>query len=192
MPTKRNKVSHDQAPQVSPTVLSILSEGLFAPPEGENDRERIEWKYFTDDDAKQKILAQCRDFILTEWVRQRPGTRPAFWWATQAPEKARRRLGGRGDPAFMHLADLETYEHGIPTTFLDPWQVDYYNGRAGDVHGNKIGSHNEGDFAGRAIDPKDLPRFESEATFLQRHGLLLPGEKPRLRKKDFEPEVISG
>ncbi|MDZ4344971.1 MAG: hypothetical protein U1E51_21315 [Candidatus Binatia bacterium] len=192
MPTKRTRISRAMAPQVSPTVLNILSEGLFPPIEGENDRERIEWKYFTDDETKQKILAQCRDYILDEWIRQRPGTRPSLWWATQAPEKSRRRLGGIGDPAHEHLAYVETYEYGIPAAFLDQRSIDYYNGRAIDVHGNKIGDHKEGDFSGRAIDPADPPRYESEATFLQRHNLLTPEEKRRLRKKGFEPEIIHG
>ena len=160
MPTKRNKVSHDQAPQVSPTVLSILSEGLFAPPEGENDRERIEWKYFTAADAKQKILEQCKVFILTEWVRQRPGTRPAWWWSTEAPEKTRRRLGGIGVPMHERFpAYVPIYECGVPVIF-------------------------------HADDPSNPPAFESEAAYLKRHGLLTPEETRRLRKKDFEPEVI--
>ncbi|MDP2606089.1 MAG: hypothetical protein Q8S00_26400, partial [Deltaproteobacteria bacterium] len=118
---------------------------------------------------------------------------PSWWWLNDAPEKARRRLGGVGDPAFEHTAYVESYERGLPAIFLDQWQVDYYNGRAKDIHGNPIGSkYREGDFKGRSIDPKNSPRYESEASYLKRNGLLLPEEARRLRKKDYAPEVISG
>ena len=32
------------------------------------------------------------------------------------------------------------------------------------------------------FDPNDPPQFESEAAYLERHGLLLPGERRRLRR----------
>ena len=41
-----------------------------------------------------------------------------------------------------------------------------------------------------AIDPDDPPRYESEASYLQRLDLLLPGELERLTEADFEPELI--
>ena len=44
---------------------------------------------------------------------------------------------------------------------------------------------------GLAIDPNDPPIFESEAAYLERHGLFLPGERKRLRKVDFEPEAAT-
>jgi len=42
------------------------------------------------------------------------------------------------------------------------------------------------------IDPADPPRYESQAAYLRRHGLLLPGEAPRLRPRDFKPEPEFG
>ena len=41
-----------------------------------------------------------------------------------------------------------------------------------------------------AIDPDDPPRYESQAAFLKRHGLLTATEKCQLRKVDFKPEVV--
>jgi len=162
MPTKRERIGHEAVPQISPAVLSILSEGLFAMPEGKDaEREAAEWKYFIPDEGKNRIFEQVKDAILAEWVGRRPGTRPNFWWATQAPEKARRRLGGVGDPIHeIFPACVPIYECGVPVIF-------------------------------DAIDPNDPPCYESEAANLQRHSLLLPEEKRRLRKKDFEPEIIS-
>ena len=37
------------------------------------------------------------------------------------------------------------------------------------------------------VDENDPPTFEAQATYLERHGLLLPGERKRLKKADFEP-----
>ncbi len=59
------------------------------------------------------------------------------------------------------------------------------------MDGHRIGEeYEEGHFAGVAIDPGDPPRYESEASYLRRLGLLLPGESKRLRKADFDPEVV--
>jgi hypothetical protein len=46
------------------------------------------------------------------------------------------------------------------------------------------------DFAGVAIDENDSPRYESQAAYLERHGLLTPAERRRLTEKDFAPEVV--
>jgi hypothetical protein len=51
---------------------------------------------------------------------------------------------------------------------------------------------NEGeDFSGKPLDPNDPPAYESQASYLDRHKLLTPAERRRLRKKDFEPEIVS-
>ena len=42
-----------------------------------------------------------------------------------------------------------------------------------------------------AFDPADPPVFESQATFLKRHELLLPGEAKRLRRADYAPEAYN-
>jgi hypothetical protein len=39
------------------------------------------------------------------------------------------------------------------------------------------------------IDPENPPIFESQAAYLERHGLFLPGERKRLTRRDFEPET---
>ena len=42
-----------------------------------------------------------------------------------------------------------------------------------------------------SFDPQDPPIFESEATFLRRLDLLLPGEARRLKPADFNPQAIT-
>jgi hypothetical protein len=41
-----------------------------------------------------------------------------------------------------------------------------------------------------AIDPADPPTFESQATYLRRHGLLTPEERARLTAGAFKPETV--
>ncbi|MHB8283638.1 MAG: hypothetical protein ACYDD1_03085 [Caulobacteraceae bacterium] len=64
--------------------------------------------------------------------------------------------------------------------------VEYYNGRRKDVRGKPIpDGYAEGSFAGLAPYPTNPP-VESEAAYLDRHGLLLPGERRQLKPADFE------
>ncbi len=131
-----------------------------------------------------------RDDVVAEWVIERAGTRPAVWWRHDAPEP-RQRLGGRGDPLWEHLAVLPTFEHGIPASWVEGWHVDFYTGKAVDKHGAPIGQEFVGnDFRGVAIDPENPPVYESQATYLERLGLLLPGERRRIEAVDFEPEAV--
>jgi len=71
-------------------MLSSVSEGLFPMPDGEEaQHEYFMWKYFLLDSEKEKVLDQCGEFVLDAWIRERPGTRPRWWWEKQ-PETPRR------------------------------------------------------------------------------------------------------
>jgi len=157
----------------------------------DGEQEIVEFKYFGDAEEKVRILEQCKDLIIEAWVRERPGTRPRWWWRRYAPEPARRRLGGVGDPAHEFLAYTESYQYGIPSVFITRFDESYYNGRATDIHGRQIGAEfREGQFKGKGINPDDPPRYESQPAFLDRHGLLKPAERRRLDDYDFEPEIV--
>jgi hypothetical protein len=89
------------------------------------------------------------------------------------------------------LSYKPTHSFGLPAIFITHWQVRYYSGIAVDIHGAPIGDLYPGsNFKGVAIDPNDPPTFESQAAYLKRHGLFLPGEERRLRKADWEAEPI--
>jgi len=89
------------------------------------------------------------------------------------------------------LAYVPEFAFGIPARWVTQWQADYYNGRAKDIHGKPIGQEFVGrPFAGLPIDPDNPPRYESQATYLKRHGLLLPGERARLRAGDWRGELV--
>ena len=104
----------------------------------------------------------------------------------------RRRLGGTGDPVHDHLNYKPSFACGIPKSFVDAWSVEYFNGRAKDIHGNRIGKeYEDGRFTGKAIDPGDPPVYESAAGYLERHGLLIDGERERLLGDAFDPETVT-
>jgi len=143
--------------------------------------------------------------LLAEWIKEHPGSRPYGWWEFSAPRwerkfgtcidgtlpEPRQRLGGIGTPAYEGLAYVPSFTRGVPDSWMDKRLVEYYNGRAKDIHGNPIGTeYEEGTFPFKEIDPKDPPHFESEASYLKRHNLFLLGEEKRLTAADFEPVKI--
>jgi hypothetical protein len=129
--------------------------------------------------------------LVAEHVTLHPGTRPDRWWQYEAPEP-RQRLGGTGTPASEVLAYVPVYSYGLPAVWISQWQVNYYTGIAVDVHGNPIGDpYPSNSFKGVAINPDDPPTFESQATYLKRHGLFLAGEERRLKKADWETEALT-
>jgi hypothetical protein len=157
-------------------------------------------------DRLHKAWALHRDAILPGWIRENPCTRPWTWWVCDAPqepvkchvdagieEAQRKRLGGIGTPTFEVLSCGLGFPFGIPTSWIDQWECDYYNGRAKDIHGKPIDQEfKERDFDGVAFDENDPPTFESEAVYLQRHGFLSDTEKAYLEKHPglLEPEKV--
>lgn len=151
------------------------------------------------------LWATHRDMILDEHVKDFPGTRPPLWWNFDAPKspigtypgchydgelcEPRKRLGGIGTPTHEVLNWLPSFSYGLPLSFIDHSDVDYYN-RHG-IFAGVAPSQNKSPFTGVAIDSDDPPLYESEAAFLERHGLFLPGERKRLKKADFEPETLA-
>jgi hypothetical protein len=125
------------------------------------------WFYLQKRDLRD-VWAEHAEAVVQHHIRRAPGTRPLRWWEYSAPEP-RRRLGGTGDTLDTCTAYGPSFHYGIP----DGWR------RHGDYFTE-----------GTPIDPDDPPRFESEAKYLLRLGLLLPGERERLCPRDFWPELV--
>jgi hypothetical protein len=68
----------------------------------------------------------------------------------------------------------------------------HYNGRARYINGKPIGTEYKPRGASRVYRSiPTIPRAtKSQAAYLERHGLFLPGERRRLRKAAFEPEAV--
>ena len=207
MPTTRRRRARQLRPTVSPTVWALLNDEPI-PPDGNpfevhilgvhNEGLREPWETYGGE-------------IVERWVAEYPGTRPTSWWRFDAPRwrpddpresdayyvrdellpQPRLRLGGTGTPKYEVLANVPDFEFGIPASFVETWEVEYYNGRARDIHGNPIGTEfSEGDFDGIAYDPEDPPMFESQAAYLDRHRLLTADERKALAQDAFDPEPV--
>jgi len=129
--------------------------------------------------------------LLRQWVGKHPGTRPWAWWRFDAPRctslpghapdhwcfqgqslpEPRRRVKGTGDPEYEHWDSMPRLPFGIPLDFVDAYGAD------------EVGVD--------AFDPDDRPRYEAQAAYLERHGLLAAGERHQLRAADYEPETVS-
>ena len=164
------------------------------------------WKFLNDDlpnpsddfeiflqgGGIKKVWDELNSEIIAAWISKHPATRPSLWWEFDSPGH-RERVGGIGTVQSDVLAVVPHYEFGIPTGWVSKFLEDYFNGRKVDIHGQKIGTNNEGDFKGKAIDPRDPPRFESQGTYLRRHGLLSESEEHHIEKNQglLAPEKIT-
>jgi hypothetical protein len=181
MPLKPRKTRMTK--QDIPATLRVYFETGFI---GEADEHDAAIFNLSGSDAKiDANWLDCQDKIMSDWTVKNPCSRPWAFWRNAEPRK---RIGGIGTPSSEVLAIAPSFEYGIPGHWVKPFDVSYYNGRAVDIHGQKIGSFSEGDFSGRAIDPADPPRFESQAVYLDRHGLLTATERAYLKR---HPELMA-
>jgi hypothetical protein len=154
------------------------------------------------------LWAVHREMIIDEHVSENPGTRPRLWWEFDAPRspigtypgcyfdgtlpEPRKRLGGTGTPDFEVLNFVPRFSFGLPLSWIDPTGVDYYSGTMVNVlTGQLVNPNPPSTFKGIAINSDDPPLYESEASYLDRCGLFLPGERKRLKAADFEPETLA-
>jgi hypothetical protein len=151
------------------------------------------------------LWATHREMILDEHVKEFPGIRPKLWWEFDAPRwldeyrnglsdhelpEPRKRLGGIGTEAYLVLNWKPCFHLGLPVHFVSPFDVEYYGGTMRHVVTGQL--VNPGStFTGVAIDSDDPPLYESQSSYLDRHGLFLAGERKRLKAADFEPETMA-
>jgi hypothetical protein len=198
-------------PGVSETAFWAMGDKkLYPEPEEVNKWELIgpiplNYPTVTFGECK-KLWDSAKGQILADWIYKFPGMRPSFWWLFDAPRitpesvfalgrgegwverrredycEPRKRLAGIGTPCYEVLNYVPHFYCGIPDSWLTQCEVKTYS---------ELGrERNAEPFTGAAIGPNDPPKFESQAAYLERHGLLAPEEKRRLKLKDFEPELI--
>ncbi len=199
MPTNRMRRTRKARPTVEAVEIHYLKTGDHSADDG--------FLLFRCEEDWHVLWEQLRDTIMAEWIRNHPGTRPWAWWGFDAPRQPdqgsggfwegtlpepRQRVSGTGTPKYEVLAYVPHFTFGIPDSWISKFDEDYYNGRSKDIHGNKVGNYQEGDFNGQAIDPKDPPRYESQADYLKRHGLLSATEEKALAHRPdlWEPEMV--
>jgi hypothetical protein len=165
--------------------------------------------FFTFKNGPAELAAFWKDHgerVVAQHVNDFPGTRPIRWWEYDAPRsplgtypscfcdgklpEPRKRLGGIGTPNYQALAISPSFTRGIPDSWVTPADVAYYTGASRDTHGKLTNQNPSSSFDGVAIDTDDPPRFESEAAYLERHGLLFPDERQRISDTNFEHETV--
>lgn len=57
-------------------------------------REEIHHTFFCGNAEIAGAWGQIGDEIVDDWIREKPGTRPAIWWRLSAPEPGRTTDGG--------------------------------------------------------------------------------------------------
>ena len=147
------------------------------------------WRYLHDEDVDLGFDEFTMDLpalwsahgeqVMRTWVVEHPGTRPSCWWKYDPPEPSRHRLSGKGTPCHDGVNVAPSFFCGIPTRWIDSDLISYYSTQDGKPYA----------FAA-SFDRADVPVYESQAAFLLRHGLLLPGERERLTPADFAPEPL--
>jgi hypothetical protein len=162
-----------------------ISESVWRWLVDENPEERDEdgefsWQIFalSGDDAKLKELWQAVEpDVLAYWIPLHPGTRPPLWWKYSAPRQA----AGEWPGCYWDGTLPEPLERigGIGDA---PWD-------AGLAYVPSFACGLPKDWEG--FDPDDPPTYESEASYLKRHGLLVTGELKRLPKDAFEPVTLT-
>jgi hypothetical protein len=124
-----------------------------------------------NDDGGRAFWRDHADWVVGWHIAHWPGSRPRLWWKFDSPG-VRARLGGIGTPlSECGGAYVPQFEFGLPVNWLTRDEQGHFD-------------------RGTPIDPNDPPRFESEPTFLRRHGLLTREERAQLRPRDFWPVVI--
>ena len=178
--------------------VSKLREPLDADHEAWLKGARSYCEFFDGEDKLAEHWREHGERIVAEWVSEFPGTRPDRWWQYSAPRgpdgklkrpfgwpELRRRLGGIGNLKSDVLAHVESSWCGMPTCWLMRSDVLLYTtGKFEELRRRR----GDKPFCGVALDPRDPPQFESEASYLKRHRLFLRGEAARLTVDDFEPE----
>lgn len=141
-------------PDISPEAWAFLNDA--EPPENDDGWECFMLEFH--DEPKRTLWYQYRDMILTHWIQTKPGTRPSCWWLFDSPRATARQ---RSEFDENQHADMIDHRRQIS------------------------GSKPRRDATAPCYDhgiPKHLkysgepPEFESERAYLDRHGLLMPGE----------------
>ena len=137
-----------------------------------------QWRYLTDQPMPanfetfvleidfhrntEQLWNHNRDLILAEHVKENPGTRPALWWHYDAPRLPIGTFPGCYYDGKLPQPRKRTGGTGTPAHEVQAVVPSFEYGLPAVWVG---------------LDEDDPPVFESEATYLKRHGLLLAGEK---------------
>jgi len=187
------RVSYGRRPEMGTDAETLWFSDR--PEEAKKLDSDVTWLEFANDAKLKKAWDRVRDRVLRDWKEKYPGTRPSAWWRLDAPRakagtfvnssgfdldpkgelpEPRRKLSGKGRPAWEVIALAPNLEYGLP---LD-WTV------ADSAEGAVKDFLMEG-----SVDSDDPPHYESQASYLRRHGLLTSEEANR---SNFSHAILEG
>jgi hypothetical protein len=178
MPRKRRIPKGRTKLEISPALWAWLNDERTGERDSETkfeilalERSHRNAKNGSEDKLLTLWLA-VRDELLARWYVDHPGSRPGFWWVLEAPRQP------KGDGSCRYEGTLPEPRHRVGGTGVTAWD----RGLA-IVPCFSFGLPT----AWSTFDENAPPRFESEAAYLDRHGLLTPAEKKRLKSAAFQP-----
>ena len=133
-------------------------------------------KWSNNQGKLKKHWRQHKEDILSIWRLEHPGSRPWAWWLFDAPETLRHRLGGQGTADHEVFSKAEEIFFGVHVSYIQDDDFKAYMSL-----GETLPPY------AQPFDPDNAPQWESEASYLQRHGLLTTDEECKLSPVDFKP-----
>lgn len=175
MPVKKRVAKNRTKLEVSPEMFAWLSD------EATPEQERAIAFYVIvlgNDEAKlRELWEQTRDEVLSHWIAAHPGTRPTLWWKLEAPRQPLGRF-----PGCFWDGELPEPRKFISGAGCDASLISAY------MPSFDLGVPSYW----AAFKAKDAPTFESQGSYLSRHGLLSASEKRTLQPADYDAvEVLS-
>jgi hypothetical protein len=188
MPTTRRRRVRNPRHETHPVVIAYLRDEDPNPADYGEGAVHALWRAEWMPGRMRGIYDVVRADLIEAWARDNPGTRPSAWWKWTATEP-RQRIGGTGSLLSDFMSYAPSYHCGMATRWAcealirKGWPTVSLGGKA-------AGWCAIQELADAIpFDQNDPPLFESQATYLQRLGILLPGERKRLDAEDFAPEA---
>ena len=168
MPRRRWRLKDRREP-LSPAMRAYLELGLGALQAFAKAARPAGYEsavYFSHSSDRAAVWQEYGQEITAVWAAEHAGTRPWGWWQ------------------FVATA---------PRACLEGAEYVYRGPKPGDgawIWKQEFGLPGRPQLRRPGAPPARMV-FESQASYLQRLGLLLPGEAERLTPEDFEPEVVA-
>lgn len=184
MGTKRARISRKPAQKLSPMAVYIMGDEVLYPPPGSPSLAKWRLASPTEHwDECRKLWQAGGELVVMDWIARYPGSRPSWWWYFSAPRMSQDEIARRGWGGVTqteHLCDLRQRIGGTGIPDYEAPDLRILPRLRCGIPVRHFG-----------VDPADPPQYESQASYLRRHGLLTADEAARLTRRDFAPETIS-
>jgi hypothetical protein len=123
----------------------------------------------------RRLWEENREEVLAYYLEHFPGRRPPLWWRYDAP---RQPLGAHPGSYYDGKREEPRLRLSGAGALPESHVPHFENGLPKYVHSME------------GLDRGDPLVFESQAAYLERHGLLTHEEREQLTEEDYKPEVL--